>query len=132
MTVRLLIAGSRSWSPTLREISAAVGATLRPLEIDPLGVGSVVCGMARGADLAGKAWAERWGYPVEQYPADWDGRGNRAGPERNERMASIATHAVLFRDVGESRGTDDMARRLKARGTPHRVWSRTEIASVAP
>lgn len=131
MTVRLLIAGSRSWSPTLREISAAVGVTLRPLGIDPNGLGSVVCGMARGADLAGAAWAERWGYPVEQYPADWHGRGNRAGPERNERMAEVATHAVLFRDYGESRGTDDMARRLKAHGTPHRVFTRDEIASMS-
>ena len=117
----------------MSEISAAVGATLRPLGIDPNGLGSVVCGMARGVDLAGEAWALRWGYPVERFPVtseEWNRLGKRAGHLRNATMAQVATHAVLFRDDGPSPGTENMAAQLLGRGTPMQVFTRASLSEL--
>lgn len=121
--VRLLIYGSRSWSPTLREIERVVCELLLPLGIGPDRVACVVSGQARGADTAGESWARACGFPIDPYPAAWrraDGSIDYgAGHRRNEIMARVATHAVGFRAEGKSNGTDDMTRLLLEHGTPH-------------
>lgn len=50
----------------------------------------VVCGMAKGADDSGLAFAKHLRYPVKLYPADWDQHGARAGFIRNLQMAEYA------------------------------------------
>jgi len=67
----------------------------------------VLTGKARGADTLGEQWARRNGVEVEEYYADWDGLGKRAGYVRNEAMAVSATHLVAFYD-GQSKGTGHM------------------------
>lgn len=67
----------------------------------------IVSGMARGADSMAIEWAVVNFVPVDEYPADWNGRGKRAGYERNERMAQNADALVAFWD-GESKGTKHM------------------------
>ena len=49
----------------------------------------VVCGMARGADMLGKEFAERNGLVVHEFPADWKGNGRAAGPIRNAEMGQF-------------------------------------------
>jgi hypothetical protein len=66
----------------------------------------VLCGGAKGADMLGEAWAERWA-AVTHYPARWNTEGKAAGIKRNERMAYDADMLVAFWD-GESRGTKHM------------------------
>ena len=81
---------------------------------------SIVCGMARGADILGKRYADENGYNLLKFPADWDKYGKSAGHRRNAEMAAIATHAVIFWD-GESRGTKDMIKHCVKQGIDHRV-----------
>lgn len=67
----------------------------------------VVCGMANGADLLGKQWAEENDIDVIEFPANWTKYGKSAGPVRNIEMANYATHLIAFWD-GESKGTKHM------------------------
>ena len=73
----------------------------------------VVCGMARGADLLGKTWAEHRGIPVREFPAKWDEQGKAAGHIRNERMADYAQALIAF-PGGE--GTRSMISKAVKRG----------------
>lgn len=67
----------------------------------------IVSGTANGADKLGEKYAKEKGYPVTQFPAQWDLYGKSAGYHRNKEMAEYATHCVLFWD-GESKGTKMM------------------------
>ena len=73
----------------------------------------VICGMAKGADLLGKQWADMMSIPVDEYPADWTGEGKRAGLERNVAMAQNATHLIAFHDR-KSTGTAHMIKTAKS------------------
>ena len=79
----------------------------------------IVCGMARGADLLGKQWAEYADIPVREFPAKWRDEHGRldkaAGHKRNDVMAKVGTHLIAFWD-GESKGTHDMIKRARKRG----------------
>lgn len=71
----------------------------------------VVCGMARGADLLGKEFAEKNGLIVHEFPADWKGLGKAAGHIRNVEMGKfVKEHNGLILALwdGESRGTKHM------------------------
>ena len=71
-------------------------------------VTEVVCGMARGADLIGKKWAEEQGIPVIERPADWEKYGRTlAGAIRNQQMADEADALIALWD-GKSPGTKNM------------------------
>jgi hypothetical protein len=67
----------------------------------------IISGTARGADKLGERYAETRGIEIKRMPANWDKHGKSAGYKRNEQMAQIATHCVLFWD-GKSRGTMHM------------------------
>ena len=70
----------------------------------------VVEGECRGADLAGKAAAEKLGIPVSPYPADWSA-GRVAGMIRNTKMLlrGKPDQVWAFHDnIKDSRGTKDM------------------------
>ena len=43
----------------------------------------VLCGMAKGRDMAGKRYAEQRRFHVRYFPADWQQYGRRAGIVRN-------------------------------------------------
>lgn len=69
---------------------------------------TIICGMARGADMLGYRLAKQFKLPLKEFPADWS-IGKRAGYIRNEQMAKYAqTHGngVLFAFWdGKSKGT---------------------------
>ena len=81
---------------------------------------TVIIGTARGADETGERYAALRGLDVERYPAQWDTYGRSAGYRRNELMASLATHCVVFWD-GQSRGSKHMIDLAKAQGLEVRV-----------
>lgn len=68
------------------------------------GTSKVISGAARGVDRIAAAYAKRLGYPVKEFPADWDKYGKAAGMKRNAVMVKIATRAFVFWDC-KSRGT---------------------------
>jgi len=82
----------------------------------------VISGTCRGADKLGEAWAKTLDIPVQQYPADWDGYGKRAGWIRNNQMADVATHVVVFWNgqVAHS-GSFMMIDIARKRGLPLRI-----------
>jgi predicted Rossmann fold nucleotide-binding protein DprA/Smf involved in DNA uptake len=67
----------------------------------------VISGAASGVDGLGERWAKENGVPVSQYRADWKKYSRRAGPIRNQRMATVADALVAVWD-GQSRGTANM------------------------
>ena len=111
--MKVIIAGGRDFTNV-----TVMATTLNNLqdvdhviEIEKL---TLICGMARGADLTAYKLFSEAGLPVEAYPADWDQYGKQAGFIRNIQMADVADMLIAFWD-GESRGTAhmiDTARKL--------------------
>jgi len=121
MSERVLIYGSRTWLN-----HAPIRAFADSLPSDA----TVVTGGAAGADHIGFLAAKARGLHCEVYPADWKTYGRRAGPIRNQEMLDHGlTRARGFRCSGESRGTDDMTRRLEAAGIPHEVVQQSPATS---
>jgi hypothetical protein len=134
-TIRLVIAGSRTVSPTIadidREVSGLVHDIYGEVPYHESGrpafdfcIAEVICGKARGGDDAGAAWAVHHGIPVHPEPiteADVQRWGKYLAPKaRNGRMAERATHAICFWDRA-SNGTTDMHARMGIRGKPSRI-----------
>ena len=111
--MRLIIAGSRTFNPSITRIDRHVRDA--QLILDEPTITVILCGMARGVDLAGKRWAEANSIPVEEYPANWKKYGKAAGPIRNTFMASRADALLLMWD-GESRGSAHMKQAAQERG----------------
>lgn len=78
----------------------------------------LVHGDARGADTMAKRWGEAVEIIVEDYPADWETYGKKAGPIRNQEMLDSGIDGVVAFTGG--RGTADMVDRATAAGVP--VW----------
>lgn len=117
----LIIAGSRTVSPTIEEITRAVSdLNFRGLHE----LQEIVCGCARGADKAGEAWAIAGGLSVHHEPITAElvaKHGKYLAPKmRNRLMAERADAALIFWD-GTSGGSADMACRMVARGKPVQV-----------
>lgn len=80
----------------------------------------VVSGTAYGADKLGECYAEKKGYKVDKFPAEWDKFGRSAGPMRNKQMGEYSNTAVIFWD-GTSRGSAHMIKVIKELEKPYRV-----------
>lgn len=80
----------------------------------------IVSGTARGADQLGERYAAEKGFPIKQFPADWNIYGKSAGYRRNAEMAEYADAAVVFWD-GKSRGSKHMIDLAKSKGLAVRV-----------
>ena len=88
--------GSRDWTCV-----ATVQAWMRPLYDLASRRGesfTLINGKAPGVDTIAGNIARQWGADVEEYPADWDGLGNGAGPIRNRQMQREGrpTRALAF------------------------------------
>ena len=92
---------------------------LIPLAVAASGfaISEVVCGMAKGADLLGKRWAESKRIPVKEFPADWNRYGRSAGPIRNAQMRDYADALIVFIWDG-SRGSANMLKQMGDAGKP--------------
>lgn len=81
---------------------------------------SIVCGMARGADMLGHHFATEHDVKVYEFPANWSGLGKRAGFMRNTEMGKFADSLVVFWD-GKSHGTKHMMDFMTQLGKPVHV-----------
>lgn len=79
----------------------------------------VISGECRGADKLGERYAKEKGYELLSFPYPTE-HGKAGGPMRNEVMAKIATHCVVFWD-GESSGTASMIAKARSHGVITRV-----------
>ena len=80
----------------------------------------IISGCARGADTLGLRYASENTFDVEEYPADWDKYGKKAGYMRNVEMAENADALIAFWD-GKSKGTKHMIDIATERNLPIRV-----------
>lgn len=80
----------------------------------------IISGCARGADTLGLRYASENAFDVEEYPADWDKYGKKAGYVRNVEMAENADALIAFWD-GKSKGTKHMIDIATERNLPTRV-----------
>lgn len=106
--VRIIIAGSRdidNYQLIVKNVELFLDGIL-PTDIE------VICGEARGPDTLGRQWANERGIAVRSMPADWDGLGRSAGHIRNDAMAKVATHCIVFWD-GKSNGSLGMMKLAK-------------------
>lgn len=113
--LRLIVAGGRDFDD-YNMLEATLDYLLQAnsgrTNLEPV---CIICGMAYGADMLGRAYAQKRGYECREYPAKWEIHGKRAGLIRNEQMAQNADALIAFWD-GESHGTRDMIDRAKRHG----------------
>ncbi len=69
----------------------------------------IIHGCAPGADSLAGRYAKQYNNSVEEYPADWDKYGRRAGPLRNIQMLEEGRPDLVVAFPG-SRGTAHMIR----------------------
>lgn len=111
--MKLIIAGSRKFQFDIGTIQNFIDALI-PMNIV---VEEVVCGMARGADISGKNWADFQNIPVKKMPADWDNLGRGAGHIRNKQMAEYGDALLLIWD-GQSPGSTSMRKYMSDLNKP--------------
>lgn len=120
--MKLIIAGSRDFHDyelLIKEVDNFIGVHCITILDSPV---EIISGMARGADMLGYRYARDTGYYCYKMPADWDKFGKSAGYRRNEEMAKIATHCIVFRIGGNSsKGSTHMINLAKEYGLVLRV-----------
>jgi hypothetical protein len=112
--MKIIIAGGRDFTDyeLLKTKCDSILKNLSDVEI--------VCGMAKGADLLGKRYAEEKGFKVKEFPADWSKHGKSAGVIRNEEMKEYSYALIAFWDY-KSRGTKNMIEISKKGGLEVRI-----------
>jgi hypothetical protein len=109
----VIVCGGRDYKDRER-----VFAALDQMRAKHSGFLLIAHGGAPGADTLAGEWARERGIACEVFPADWEGRGPAAGPERNQRMIDAGANGCVAFPGG--RGTADCVRRCEATGIP--VW----------
>lgn len=107
MQIKLLIAGSRTVR-SAQYVFRSIDEYLEELGVTEEDTVEIVSGVAsHGPDIIAVWYAQEYGLPLKEFPANWDELGKGAGMLRNSDMAHYATHALIFWD-GLSNGTKDM------------------------
>lgn len=101
--LKIIIAGGRDFND-FNFLENKVSEVLKKLDSNEI---EIVSGGAKGVDAMGEKYAQKNGYPIKIFPADWSKYGRGAGPVRNKEMAKYATHLIAFWN-GESKGTKSM------------------------
>lgn len=112
MEKRILVAGCRFYE-NYKQAEVYIDFCLQNIKKENSFI--FVSGACRGADRLGELYAQKHGYAIERYPADWERYGKAAGPIRNQQMVNISDYIICFWD-GKSRGTKstiDFARLVK-------------------
>ena len=133
MTFKVIVAGGRDFADHEKRYAqyandVALGTRKLDLFLKNIKDVEIVSGCASGADTFGEEYAKLNGFPIKEFPADWDdisadnavikqtssGRVYNAiaGHIRNQKMAEYADALVLFWD-GKSKGSRDMLKRAE-------------------
>lgn len=112
--MKIIIAGSQ-----YVDSQSLIDQGMRECPFSEDDITEVVCGMAKGPDLLGKAWADARGVPVAKFEPDWS-QGRHMGMIRNHAMGDYADGLVAFWN-GESPGTKDMINYMRKLKKPVHV-----------
>lgn len=127
--MKLIIAGGRDFNNYTLLEQETQRFILDCLEKQPsLPRVQIISGTAKGADKLGEKFAKKWKFNIIEVPANWedleatpckiatrkDGTKYNllAGLSRNEEMAKIATHCIVFWDQ-KSSGSRNMIENAK-------------------
>jgi hypothetical protein len=113
--VRVMVTGGRDWTDR-----KAIWLQLNTVKAPDVTL--VVGDCPTGADAIAIQLCPALGWGLEQYFADWNGRGKKAGPERNQRMVDSKPDLVFAFPTERSKGTWDAVRRARAAGIEVNVW----------
>lgn len=111
--MKVLVCGSRDWTDPW-EIEERLPHLPRGTEI--------IHGDCRGADRVAATVAGRLGFQVTAYPADWRGKGKRAGILRNLEMLDQKPDLVIAFQKAGSTGTQHTIDEATRRGIPVEVF----------
>lgn len=114
----VLVCGSRDWGDP-----GIIRECLESIAIQHDGNVHVIHGAARGADQMGAAAARSLGLSEEPFPADWRGKGKRAGILRNLQMLDCEPAAVLAFQRNGSTGTQHTIDEARRRGIAVEVYT---------
>jgi len=112
--MKVIIAGGRNFDDYSLLKSSCDKLLVNQTEIE------IVSGKAKGADSLGEKYAKEKGFPIKEFPADWETYGKSAGYKRNLEMALYSGALIAFWD-GESKGTKMMIELAKKEGLNVRV-----------
>ena len=90
----------------------------------------VFCGEAKGADTLGKVYAQKQGFAVASFPANWTKHGKSAGVIRNAEMQAAGADALIAFWDGKSPGTENMISIMRKAGKPVQVISINDIPNA--
>lgn len=76
----------------------------------------IISGGAKGVDTLARELAKDYGFPFQEYPADWS-LGKQAGYIRNKAMGEVADEALIIWN-GESKGARHMINIMLDLGKP--------------
>lgn len=123
--MKLCIAGSRN----IQLAPLMIDFYLNKSGIDKSSVNELICGMAKGVDQSGQAWAIDNKIKVAAFPADWDKHHKAAGPIRNKEMAEVCDYALIFWD-GFTPGTKNMMENLDRLNKPYYTVTVSVVCAV--
>lgn len=114
--MKLIIAGSRTFNnyELLKNEVTKYLSDLNTTEV------SIICGMAKGADLLGVRYAREENLEIIKMPANWDKYKKSAGYVRNSEMGNIADAAIIFWDES-SHGSKNMLNIMQKLNKPCKV-----------
>lgn len=108
---RILICGTREYIP---ELNHKLHQIIDSLHKDDI----IITGGYKGIDLEATVYAQKKGFTVEVFPADWK-LGKKAGPIRNKKMIDSKidyAYAFPYPTLEQSKGTYNCVQQLRERG----------------
>jgi hypothetical protein len=124
--MKVLVCGSRDWGDAdaiaIRLNTFAVVHALEDRITLIHGAASrKIKGVEQSADMIAAYEAERLGFDVQAFPADWQTYGRRAGYLRNLTMLDQEPDLVIAFQRNNSRGTQHTIDEARRRGIPVEV-----------
>jgi len=114
---KVLCCGDRNWNDW-----KPINSVLEELKSPTRDI-VVIHGKARGADSMCGFIANKLGYEVKEYKADWEQYGKAAGPIRNRQMLQehktdepIQEVIAFHDDIEQSKGTKNMIEQAQKHG----------------
>lgn len=111
--MKMVVAGSRNPVITQTHVDRAIVSTCVKFQSFP---SVIFSGCAKGVDSFGEEFARVWNIPIEEFPADRNAHGKRAGMIRNCQMVDAGADVLVAVWDGSSHGTKHVIECAKSKG----------------